>query len=366
MHSGEPLAPAGYLSETNGGVGASRFGELSEGRRFRRGPFPQVAMRIILVALAGLGAAGCGYIGEPLPPLANVPARVTDLAAIQRGSRIVVSFTLPRLTTEGMPLKAPALELRIGAAPDPFREDEWAASATRVPAGPVEGGTAIFELPAVGWTGKTVALAVRVTGVNAKSSGWSNFVTVGVVPPPETPAGLQAEATANGVRLSWHAAGQDFRIFRRTSDDPFIRLADVAEGPWIDPSASFGKRYTYRVQTVVKLGENREAESDPSGDISITPEDRFPPAVPTGLAAVSTPTSVELTWDGDTEPDLAGYRIYRAESGIPWEKVADAPAIPSYSDHRVERGRTYRYAITAVDQSGNESSRSAPTEIAAE
>ena len=76
-------------------------------------------MRIILVALAALGAAGCGYIGEPLPPLANVPARVTDLAAMQRGSRIVVSFTVPRLTTEGMPLKAPALELRIGASPTP-------------------------------------------------------------------------------------------------------------------------------------------------------------------------------------------------------------------------------------------------------
>lgn len=366
MHSGEPLRPAANRDQTNGCLCASRFGEVIQGKRFRRGPLPESFMRVILVALAALGEAGCGYIGEPLPPLANVPARVTDLAAMQRGSRIVVSFTVPRLTTEGMPLKAPALELRIGAARDPFREDEWAASATPVPAGPVEGGTATYEFPAIAWTGKTVALAVRVTGVNAKSSGWSNFVTVGVVAPPETPAGLQAEATAKGVRLSWHAAGGDFRIFRRTSDDPFIRLADVAQGPWIDPSATFGKPYTYRVQTIVRVGENREAESDPSVDISITPEDRFPPAVPTGLAAVSTPTSVELTWDGDTEPDLAGYRIYRAESGIPWEKVADRPAIPSYSDHRVERGRTYRYAISAFDQSGNESSRSAPTEIAME
>ena len=33
--------------------------------------------------------------------------------------------------------------------------------------------------------------------------------------------------------------------------------------------------------------------------------------------------------------------------------------IPTYSDRAVERGKTYRYMVTAMDKSGNESGRSA-------
>ena len=37
-----------------------------------------------LIAAAALLTTGCGYTGDPLPPLANIPARVLDLAAVQR------------------------------------------------------------------------------------------------------------------------------------------------------------------------------------------------------------------------------------------------------------------------------------------
>lgn len=56
-------------------------------------------------AAAALLTAGCGYVGGPLTPLANVPSRVIDLAAVQRDSRIIVQFTVPRLTTEGVQSK---------------------------------------------------------------------------------------------------------------------------------------------------------------------------------------------------------------------------------------------------------------------
>jgi hypothetical protein len=38
---------------------------------------------------------GCGYIGEPLPPLMNIPGRGDNLAAVQRGSNIIAHVTLP-------------------------------------------------------------------------------------------------------------------------------------------------------------------------------------------------------------------------------------------------------------------------------
>src|SRR5690349_12841726 len=108
----------------------------------------------IVPALAAVMAAGCGYSGNPLPPLANIPAGVTDLTAVQRGNRIVARFTVPRLTTEGMSIKKDLmLDLRIGPAPDPFQQDLWAAGARPVPVGVVENGSATYEIPSAAWTG---------------------------------------------------------------------------------------------------------------------------------------------------------------------------------------------------------------------
>src|SRR6266581_1608353 len=106
---------------------------------------------------------GCGYVGDPLPPLANIPTRVDDLAAIQRGSRIIVHFKVPQRTTEDVAIKAPLkMDLRIGAAGQ-FEENEWANRATQVPAGPVTEGVATYEIPTAEWTNREVILGVRVT-----------------------------------------------------------------------------------------------------------------------------------------------------------------------------------------------------------
>src|ERR1700674_765502 len=88
----------------------------------------------LFVAASALFTTGCGYIGEPLPPLANVPAKVTDLWAVQRGSRIIVQFTIPDLTTEGRTIKDPVkLDLRIGTGVEPFDAGTWAAQAKSIP-----------------------------------------------------------------------------------------------------------------------------------------------------------------------------------------------------------------------------------------
>ena len=316
-----------------------------------------------LIAAAALLTTGCGYTGDPLPPLANIPARVSDLAAIQRGARILVQFTVPLRTTEGVVIKTPVkLDLRIGAAEPPFSQEAWAARATPVPEGPVNNGVARYEIPAAAWTSKEATLAVRVLSARGKTVGWSNFVNLPVIEPPDRPAELHAEAAAEGVRLTWRARGNGFRIYRRTGSDRFAPVANVPQPSWTDSGAEFGKHYVYQVQTIVTLPNHMEAESDPSEEAGITPEDRFPPAVPAGLNAATAPTSIELSWEGDTEPDLAGYRVYRATGAGPFGKIGEMVATPSYSDRDVEHGKTYRYAVSAIDKTGNESARSAPVE----
>src|SRR5450631_4646715 len=166
-------------------------------------------MKRFLPAVAALCLAGCGYIGDPLPPLANIPPPVADLAALQRGGRIIVQFTVPTLTTEGHPIPPPVkLDLRAGPA-DPFEENQWAAAARQIPPGAIANGLARYEIPLGDWTGKEVIFEVRVAAGNGKHSKWSNFVVVPVVAAPEKPGALAAVATAQGVHLTWQGRAAD-------------------------------------------------------------------------------------------------------------------------------------------------------------
>ena len=321
--------------------------------------------RFLAALLAALLLTSCGYIGDPLPPLANVPLRVVDLAAIQRGGRIIAHFTIPLRTTEGFPIPRPlTLDLRIGTGGGQFEENEWVSRARHIPSPIIAGPLATYEIPTAEWTGKEVVLGVRITAANGKQSGWSNWAILPVIAPPAIPQSVTATPTAQGVQVAWRAPGAAFRVLRKGDTAGYTTLAEVPGSEWIDTATEYGKRYTYVVQTIAKLDGNKQAESDLSDEAVVVPDDKFAPAVPAGVRADALTASIELNWDRNTEPDLAGYRIYRGVGDGPLEKLAETSQVPAYSDRAVEHGKTYRYAVSAVDRAGNESTRS--TTVSAE
>src|SRR5260370_14946463 len=118
-------------------------------------------------------------MGEPMYTVMNIPSRVTDLAAVERGAAIVYQFTLPALTTEGKLAKIGRVEIRAGEAPPGgFNYADWLAKATELQAKPEEHGRVRSEVPAAPWVGKDVIFGVRVYGVNGRNADWSNLVTV--------------------------------------------------------------------------------------------------------------------------------------------------------------------------------------------
>lgn len=325
-----------------------------------------MTLKPALLIAAALLLSGCGYVGEPMPPLLRIPVPVTDLAAVQRGTRIVVQFTVPQMTTEGTLLRnPPQLDLRAGVGPIPFDAGAWAAGAKPLGEGPVEGGRARYEVPADGWTGSEIVFGVRAAGSSGRDGGWSNFVVVAVVPPPPRPEGVRGEAVAEGVRLTWQGQTGLFRIFRRgPGEQAFKPAADTPQPTWTDTAAEYGKTYEYLVQSVVKTATG-EAESEPSAPVPVTPVDTFPPALPSGLKAVAATTGIALAWERSAEPDFGGYRVYRAAPGAELKPIADTGQTPSYTDRNVESGKLYRYAVSALDSAGNESRPSAAAEVTA-
>jgi fibronectin type 3 domain-containing protein len=114
-------------------------------------------------------------------------------------------------------------------------------------------------------------------------------------------------------------------------------------------------------------GHPVEVAGEPGKTITIDARDVFPPATPAGLQTVADAEAhvIDLSWQPDTEPDLAGYMVYRREagSGAPPVRISSpAQLAPSFRDTSTLPGHAYEYSVSAVDRDGNESPRSAEVE----
>lgn len=310
--------------------------------------------------------AACGTVGEPLYPALNIPTRVSDLVAVERGDRIDITFTIPPQTTEGRALnKIGSVDLRVGPSDAaPVNLDQWSSGADKVKVPPPEkpGPVPMIEVPVRPFIGKNVVVGVRLANAKGRNSEWSNLAPISVEEPLAKPSDLKAQAVSQGVSLTWNAPqAQQFRLFRKSGEEqtPAL-LATVTEPKYLDTTAEYGKAYAYYVQSM-----HGKTESDVAGPEAITPQDVFPPQVPAGLAASAGLATIELAWDRNTEPDFKEYRVYRAQENGPFVQIAAGLEAPSYSDHNIESGKRYRYRVTAVDQAGNMSEPSNPVEATA-
>ncbi|MEO0143182.1 MAG: hypothetical protein ABIL70_03995 [candidate division WOR-3 bacterium] len=90
-------------------------------------------------------------------------------------------------------------------------------------------------------------------------------------------------------------------------------------------------------------------------------QDHEPPAVPRGLTSITGDEEVMLTWYHNTEPDLAGYRIYRGPAPEGPYYLIGETNLDYFLDYGLVNGYTYFYAISAYDIHNNESDLSYET-----
>ena len=317
---------------------------------------------VLLTFFLLLGA--CGYIGPPLPPSQDIPQGVSDLTIVERGDTILAQFTIPGMTTQGLPLKeVHAVDLRVGITANPWNTGGWAAAAKRINVSATSPGVVKQEVPLdKDWIGKEVTVAVRSTGPKGKTSDWSNLRQLTIDPPLATPADFKATNAPTGVQLSWSGASAHYHVFRGIGDAQPDPLTDTEKPEWLDSPVEYGTPYTYYVQAF----NGQLQQSSVAGPAKITPEDIFAPSVPTGLTVEQGTAAIELSWERNTEPRFQGYNVYRSVEGGPFEKIGSLIAAPTYSDHNVQSGKKYRYAISAVASNGKESDRTAPIEITAQ
>jgi len=149
----------------------------------------------------------------------------------------------------------------------------------------------------------------------------------------------------------------------------------VDPGGTVDRTAEVGQTYRYTAQralTVVAGGQTLEVRSAPSSPVTVPMSDTFPPEAPSGLLAVPSfagepdaqVAAVDLSWEPNIEPRIAGYRVYRRELGGEgagsWRLLtAESVQVVAYRDLGVAAGERYVYRVTAVSGAGVESAPSA-------
>jgi len=312
-------------------------------------------MRFVSVAGVAVLAVSCGYVGDPLPPALNIPQPVQDLRAQQVEAKVDAAFTIPPKTTENLAITdLTTVEIRVGPSPQgAWDVHAWAAGAKAiaVPAdkpGPVETSFDIRD-----FIGREVVIAVRMANKKGRSSAWSNLVSLRIETPVVTPTEFIADSAPNGAVLTWKGFAGPVIVYRDGS-----AAGEGSNGQFNDPRALLGKTYSYEIQARGEKALGRRSEAK-----TVTIEDRFPPAAPTGLNVVAGAGTLEISWNPNPEADVLGYIVQRAAGDGAFSVVANLLDAPAFTDRDVQRGTRYRYKVSALDLRKNQSVLSQEVEI---
>lgn len=83
--------------------------------------------------------------------------------------------------------------------------------------------------------------------------------------------------------------------------------------------------------------------------------DTVPPAPPIGIRATALDNAIEITWVHNTEPDLAGYKVWVSDRYDGKYTLLGRIKADQFVDNGARNGARYYYGLTAYDFDGNES-----------
>ena len=217
--------------------------------------------------------------------------------------------------------------------------------------------------------GRYVVAVAAVDSSQNESARDSMLVTVPDDEPPGPPTGLTArDVGGRYVDVAWSGSPAAdvarYELTRTGGGDSTARVLARPAGPppydVRDTGTVRGRVYVYRVVAVDSAG-NR---SGPAVDTLRFTRPTPPPPPRHAAAARARPAGVLVEWEAVADPELAGYRIYRAPlaTGTPALVGTSAAGVTAFTDAPGDP-QAY-YTVRAVDRSGNESAPSPPARAA--
>ena len=366
-------------------------------------PLKATSRALAVIFLCGLTllSSACGKKLPPQAPLEVIPARIEPVRLTQEGGDVVLRFPYPSRTAQGegltdlkkVTIYRELVPARAGALPPSVPAD--AAAREREEKGFRTRSTKLLELLRSDLDSATEGAEIAVRdpllplyaegrigrvflryGMTAtrdknKSSELSPLVAILPLIPPDRPLNLRATVEEGRVCLDWlrPIAMVDpssdvkiaaYAVYRRGEKDEAydvpIGLVKRAE-TFVDATPEPGKRYLYTVRAA-PTADQPFVLGPAADEVLVDTRDQFPPPAPEGLLVLAEEGSNRLVWNPVLSPDLAHYRIYRwDQASSSFRIVADKLKEPTYVD---AAAAGTRYAVSAVDLSGNESPMGLP------
>ncbi len=351
-----------------------------------RSPLHCALVCLALVCLALV--ASCGRKTDPLTPPSPRSEAVKDVQAIVRDAVAFLSWPIPTKNVEGRDMgPAEILGFRVFRAE--IERDRKRAryrlvteiSLSKPAPAEVRGGKVFWSDPNLRY-GQVYGYRIRVVGVRGGMSQPSEEVRVAPLLSLAAPKLLSAVAGDSYNLLSWdlvstRADGSEYTGFvgynvyrgieKGRYDETPLNKEPLRTNTYKDIAAVNNKTYYYMVRAVDSPVRPWKESLD-SPEASAMSRDLTPPERPTGLTVVPGIGRIFLTWNENKDRDLAGYHVYRStKSGKEFGRLTDRPINrTTFSDETVKPGVLYYYAVTAVDDSGNESPMSKEQKASAE
>ncbi len=206
----------------------------------------------------------------------------------------------------------------------------------------------------------------RLAGVDffGNETGYSKPIEVVIkdVTPPLPPANVEREINKLQVTITWQNMEKDdlagFNIYRSMHDrDDYEKINSILvpalSNRYID-KVDYPHGYYYYVAAVDKSGNEAKSHK-----MFAEVQDVFPPSVPGNVKAMADTGRIMVNWDKNTEPDLAGYLIFRKIKSnskrfvlLNANPIADNFYIDSLS---INIKNEFQYQVVAMDTSYNRS-----------
>ncbi|MFW5640369.1 MAG: fibronectin type III domain-containing protein, partial [Thermodesulfobacteriota bacterium] len=167
---------------------------------------------------------------------------------------------------------------------------------------------------------------------------------------------LAVDAASAGPKLTWDPSTGDvtgYKLYYGDNSGAYDQQMDVGnqlECALSDLSTKDETKYYFAVKAY-----NDTGESDFSNEVSWESGDSTPPITPQGFSVGVEPGKAIMEWQLNGEDDLNGYYAYCGEASRNYGPPVPVGKNSSYTMSNLDEGKTYYFAVSAVDTAGNES-----------
>lgn len=179
----------------------------------------------------------------------------------------------------------------------------------------------------------------------------------GDVSPPSAPGGLSVDERESSLYVSWEQNSEadlaGYKVHFGTRSGSYARSIDVRKVTNyslfnLDPE----EVYYIALTAYDQEGNESSHSSEVTGRYRY---DSGPPLSPSGLRVSATATTLTFSWSDNSEEDLAGYKVHLGTAYGVYSATVDVGATTRYAIPNPVAGQTYYLAVSAYDQTGNES-----------